>query len=292
MTRRGTVIRHTILTSESVSLMEQDYKLVWIAMLLCADDWGRLPDKPSVIAMRCPAFGLSQDLVTRAIDYFTTVRLTERYTVRLPDDSRPVTVLQLTNWEIHQKRLTSRDNPECPNVDGNYEKTTNPLGLKALEDKEKESTKEKENEEKEKSKEKEKEKGRPVNRAVTVQSPDGISNGSVSGKNQKIITDAYQEKYIATYGQNPNWTSKDFKHCQGLLKDFKDSDVADAIKFMFENHDDLWSNNIGVFMSLTSTKLLQRAISTMRNPKAGKEKPKKPIIDSNPDKFKKEHGGW
>ena len=88
---------------------------------------------------------------------------------------------------------------------------------------------------------------------------------------QQIITDTYQELYVPLFGgEKPKWTSKDFRHCQTILKSFSAYEVVSCIRFMFANHDDLWSNNLGVFMSLTSTKLLQRAISKQRNPQAGK----------------------
>jgi len=158
MTRRGTVIRHDIMTSESVASMKQDHKLVWMALIMCSDDWGRLADKPAKISMRCPAFNLSFELVREGIDAFVNDDLIIRYTGRLPAGNHEITILQLASWEEHQKWLKSRDYPEYPDVNGKKEKTTNPLALYKEEEKNKK-----------KSKKKEKEKVR----TVTKRSPSG-----------------------------------------------------------------------------------------------------------------------
>jgi len=158
MTRRGTVIRHDIMTSESVASMKQDHKLVWMALIMCSDDWGRLADKPAKISMRCPAFNLSFELVREGIDAFVNDDLIIRYTGRLPAGNHEITILQLASWEEHQKWLKSRDYPEYPDVNGKVEKTTNPLAL---------------HKEKEKNKKKSKKKEKEKVRTVTKRSPSG-----------------------------------------------------------------------------------------------------------------------
>lgn len=81
---------------------------------------------------------------------------------------------------------------------------------------------------------------------------------------QTIITDAYQECYMKSHGgEKPKWVNADFKHCKDLLKDWDAQQVANTIRFMFATEDKLWSDHTGTFMSLTSTRFLQRAIDKM-----------------------------
>ena len=83
---------------------------------------------------------------------------------------------------------------------------------------------------------------------------------------QLIITNAYQKCYMATHGdEKPSWVDADFKHCKDLLKQFTPQEVAGAIQYMFNNEDDWWNESTGVFMSLTSTKLIQKALGMMKS---------------------------
>lgn len=258
MTRRGTVIRHGIMVSESVAKMKQEHKLVWIALLMCSDDWGRLSDKPAKISMRCPAFNLPFDLVHDAVEAFVDDDLIIRYTGRLPDGNHEITILQLASWEEHQKWLKSRDYPEYPDVEGNFEKTTNPLAL--YKEKEKKQKKKKA---KGKLKDKEKEKVR----TVTNRSPSG-EDADKKTHHQKVITDCYQLNYVEYFNDEPKWNfPADGKHIKDILKTFTVEEITSAIDFMFRNKDTWWTENLGVFMSITTSKLISKALSLISKPK-------------------------
>lgn len=189
MTRQGTVINHSILTSESVLEMPRDHKLVWIALLLIADDWGRLPDRPKILSMKSTALEITPDEFKEGIEAFINDDSIVRYTVQSPDGNRAVTVLQLSNWEEWQRRLKSRDYPKYPNTDGKIEKTTNPAALKSIENKEKE---------KEKGKEKiNLNKGRPA----TKRSPPGKKPVKISHGEKVKLTEKEYEKLVTEFGE-------------------------------------------------------------------------------------------
>jgi len=269
MTRRGTVINHSILSSSSFSEYTEKEKLVWVGFLLCADDWGRLHDNPSKLRMKMPSFDLSTSEISEAIEKFINLERLIRYTVQLPSNHRTVTVLQLSNWEIYQSRLKSRDYPELPNSDGNFEKTTNPAALSKILGSNKLS-KDKKNKDKKKIKIK-------IDgvQADTMQLPCGEiqdKQTTVETKEKaptRKISDTFYELYEKEFKTKPShWGSGEMQRIQELLKRYDDDVdlICNTLRYMFDN-DDLWTKNKGSFMSFATSTLIDRAISFIKNPK-------------------------
>lgn len=138
MTRRGTVIRHEILTSETIATMNDLQRVVFQGLIYCADDWGRIEDNPVKLSMRMVAFGKSPGDIRAVIEWLLEQEDSPiiRYTIRLSGDvsgdNRMITVLQLVNWEKHQSFLKSRSAAELPDQKGEYEPTTNPFARAKL----------------------------------------------------------------------------------------------------------------------------------------------------------------
>jgi len=123
MTRQGTVIRHTLLDSDTYAAMPDNVRSVFSCFLLAADDWGRLPDNPlklnRMIAVCCK---LPEEII-QCVDWMLLDGCLSRY--RVGEES----YLRFTNWEKHQERLKSRDKAIYPAPDGTLELSTNPRAL-------------------------------------------------------------------------------------------------------------------------------------------------------------------
>lgn len=131
MTRQGTVIRHDILDSDSFAEMNDQEKLIWIGLLLIADDWGRISGSDSKISRQLNILYKNPLDISNAIKKFIDDGALEQYdvTVQSPAGHRAVTVRQLSNWEFYQARFKSRDSAKFPNKNGQFEGTTNPAAI-------------------------------------------------------------------------------------------------------------------------------------------------------------------
>jgi len=84
----------------------------------------------------------------------------------------------------------------------------------------------------------------------------------------KVLSDGYFEIYQSHFEDKPAWGAQEAKRSKELLKRYNDNAVGilATIKYMFETEDKLWSSHIGTYVSLTSTRLMDRAIAHRKKP--------------------------
>jgi hypothetical protein len=121
MTRQGTVIRHTLLDSDTYAAMPDNVRSVFACLLLAADDWGRLPDNPLKLNRMIAVCSKLPEEIARCVNWMLDDGCLSRYQVGQES------YLRFTNWEKHQERLKSRDKAIYPSPDGGLESSTNPL---------------------------------------------------------------------------------------------------------------------------------------------------------------------
>lgn len=123
VTRQGTVIRHTLLDSDTYAAMPDNVRSVFLCLILASDDWGRLPDNPLKLNRMISVCCKLPEEITQCIDWMLLDGCLTRYRVG------ESTFLQWVKWEEHQSRLKSRDRPRYPAPGGELESSTNPLAV-------------------------------------------------------------------------------------------------------------------------------------------------------------------
>jgi hypothetical protein len=123
MTRQGTVIRHTLLDSDTYAAMPDNVRSVFLCLILASDDWGRLPDNPLKLARMISVCCKLPDEVAICIEWLIRDGCMTRYQVE------GESFLCWTKWEKHQERLKSRDKALYPAPSGEIEASSNPLAM-------------------------------------------------------------------------------------------------------------------------------------------------------------------
>ena len=86
--------------------------------------------------------------------------------------------------------------------------------------------------------------------------------------NIKVLSDGYFKLYDKHVGGKPAWGAQETKRSKELLARYDDNakGILATIKYMFETEDDCWTKNVGTYVSMTSTRLMDRAIAHRRKP--------------------------
>ena len=269
MSRNTTVLHHSYLSSETIAEMEDYQECIFVRLLMVSDDWGRFPYNPKRLKRMQSNFKHTEQQIEQTLELLLNERCIERY------ESDNQEIGSWINWNTYQT-ASWKNEALYPNKEGYYEPSTNPRskfheynprnGELPLKQKKRKQKKVKDSIVKE-------------NERCHARKDDS-NNGSVNdSNNQRKITDMYCLCYIETYGGTQKELNKEFnwdrigKRCQELLQHYDAEKIANAIQFMFKNHDKLWSENLSNFTSLVTESLISRAIGQMRNPEAGREKP-------------------
>ncbi len=126
MTRKMTSISHALLDSDTYADMTDSQRSIWLCLILISDDWGRFPYNLKKLARKLSVIQKTPEEIEQTIDMLMADGCLIQYYFGESDDYRTINVCQWMKWELYQGKLSWRDHATLPNLDGEYEKSTNP----------------------------------------------------------------------------------------------------------------------------------------------------------------------
>jgi len=111
--------RNEFLSSDTIANLEDYQIVIFLRLLLIADDWGRFPDNPMKLKRMASDFSHDTQQYSQTINRLTVDGCIERYEVNGEG------VYQFDNWDKYFV-LTWKDDAQFPNSEGVYERSNNP----------------------------------------------------------------------------------------------------------------------------------------------------------------------
>lgn len=269
MARNYTSIHNSYLTSDTIAEMSDTDEAIFVRLLIVADDWGRFPYDPAKLKRLMSDFKHDESDIENTLKLLlkSEDQCISKYKVGGKE------YCQWVEWGTYQQ-FRFKNEAIYPNESGEYESTTNPGANRK--DKLNPRNKAKSN----------KAKSNKTKQNISDDlSSDVCSNLSREGDkpkpDQTKITDMYCKCYLNTFktkGLTQKTLNKEFdwkrigKRCTELLKKYDADAIRNAIQFMFNNHNDLWSQHLSNFTSCVTQTFISKAVGMMRNPVADKKK--------------------